>query len=413
MLQLPVVVIGAGTAGLAVSHHLSSRGVEHVVFDKGQIGETWHSQRWDSFQLNTPNRVNSLPGASFPGDPAGFATTHQLLNFLQQYASSSNLPIREGVAVTGVAVSDGGFEIRAAHPEFAVVTAAAVVVASGAQNRAKTSPVAANLPTGLQQMTAAEYRSAAATAPGPVLVVGSAQSGCQIAEDLLAAGRKVYLGTSRVRRARRRYRGRDMLEWFGITGFLDQRPADLPDPAMMRAAQPQISGVGDRGHTVSLQGLAARGVVLVGRLVGCEGSTLLFDDSVADCVRFGDEGSEQIRGMVDDYLARTGAPADDIEPDPEDVACSDPDRLAGPREIDARSLGAVVWCTGFEGDFSWLDVPGRDTAGRPVHDQGLSATPGLFFMGFPCLRTRRSGIIPGVDGDGGFIADSVVHHLGK
>ena len=413
MSHLPVVVIGAGTAGLAVSHHLSDRGVEHVVFDKGRIGETWRSQRWDSFQLNTPNRVNRLPSASFPGDPAGFATTGELLNFLESYASSSNLPIREGVAVTSVGASGRGFEIRTAHPEFAVVSTAAVVVASGAQNRARIPAVAAELPAGLQQMTAADYRSPAATAPGPVLVVGSAQSGVQIVEDLLAAGRKVYLGTSRVARARRRYRDRDMVEWFDLTGFLDQRPADLADPAMMRARQPQISGVGEKGHTVSLQGLAARGVVLVGKLVGCEGSTLLFDDSVADCIRFADEGSARIRGMVDDHLARTGAPAGEVELDPEDEPCSDPDRLAGPRQIDARTLGAVVWCTGFDGDFSWLQVPGLDAAGRPVHDQGRSTVPGLFFMGFPWLRARRSGIIPGVDVDGSFIADAVVHHLGR
>lgn len=409
----PVVVIGAGTAGLAVSRHLLDRGVEHVVFDRGRIGETWRSQRWDSFQVNTPNRLNRLPGASFPGDPGSFATAEELVDFLEAFAASSNLPIRDGVAVTDVTSGDRGFDIRTAHPEFPALHPAAVVVASGAQNRARIPPIAAQLPAEVQQMTAADYRSPKATAPGPVLVVGSAQSGCQIAEDLLAAGRTVYLGTSRVARARRRYRGRDMLEWFDLSGFLDQRPSDLPDPEMMRAAQPQISGVGEKGHTVSLQGLAARGVVLVGRLIGVEGATLHFDDSVSDCIRFGDAGSVQIRGIVDDYLTRTGTPAPDVELDPDDAPCSDPDRLAGPRQIDARTLGAVVWCTGFDGDFSWLRVPGLDPAGRPTHDQGVGSVPGLFFMGFPWLRMRRSGIIPGVDADAGFIADAVVRHLGR
>lgn len=407
------VVVGAGTAGLAVSRHLQSSGVEHIVFERGRVGETWRSQRWDSFQVNTPNHLNGMPGAEFPGDPEGFATAPELVRFLEGVARSHGLPVREGVAVTGVESSAGGFVVATSHPEFSRVETEAVVVASGGQNRARVPELAKALPDHILQIHAGEYRSAAALPVGGVLVVGSAQSGCQIAEDLLGEGRRVYLSVSRVARARRRYRGRDMLDWFDESGFFDQRPEDLPDPAMTRTPQPQISGVGERGHTVSLPDLATRGVVLVGRLVAADDQGLQFDESVGECVRFADAGSAQIRELVDRHIAARGIAAPPAEPDPADADCADPDALQGPTRVARQDLGTVIWSTGFDGDFSWLRLPVLDPVGHPNHDDGISPVPGVFFVGMPWLRTRRSGVIPGVDGDGAWIAQNVMRHLGR
>jgi putative flavoprotein involved in K+ transport len=244
-----------------------------------------------------------------------------------------------------------------------------------------------------------------------VLVVGSAQSGCQIAEDLIAAGRRVYLSVSRVARAPRRYRGRDILEWLGRTGFLGMRLADLPDPAMQFAPQPQVSGVGEYGHTVSLQDLARQGVTLVGRFVGVADGSLTFDDSVADCIRFSDGGSAQIKQLIDGYLAREGIAPAPLEPDPADEPCPDPEALAGPTVIAAGVVAAVVWTTGFEGDFSWVHLPVIDAQGRAIHQDGIAPVPGVFFVGLPWLRTRASGVIPGVGPDAAYIADAVTQHL--
>ncbi len=299
------------------------------------------------------------------------------------------------------------------HPDHHRVESSAVVVASGGQNRSKIPAVAESLPRHILQIHAGQYRDAASLPAGGVLVVGSAQSGCQIAEDLLDGGRPVYLSVSRVARARRRYRGRDMLDWFDESGFFDQRPTDLPDPAMTRTPQPQISGVGRRGHTVSLPDLAARGVALVGRLVAADEQGLQFDQSVGECVRFADAGAAQIRELVDEYIAARGIVAPPAEHDPADDDCLDPDALQGPTRVGAEAVGTVIWSTGFDGDFSWLRLPVLDGGGHPIHQDGVSPVPGVFFVGLPWLRTRRSGIIPGVDADGAWIAQNVAKHLGR
>ncbi len=411
MPTLPVVVIGAGQAGLAVSRHLQGRGIDHVVLERGRVGETWRTQRWDSFQVNTPNRINALPGLEFTGDPAGFATASDLVGYFEDYARTFRLPVREGVSVTLVARASEGFVVRTVAPDLAEIHAQAVVLASGGQNHPRVPASASSLPRHIVQIHAGEYRSPAGLPPGAVLVVGSGQSGCQIAEDLQAAGREVYLAVSRVARSPRRYRGRDTLDWLEETGFLRQRPSDLPDPAMQFAAQPQVSGVGPRGHTVSLQGLAGKGVILVGRLIGAEGGVLRFDDSVADAIRFADAGSAQIKNMVDGYLARVGITAD-LEHDAADVDCADPEALAGPELIPGSALAAVVWTTGFGGDFSWVHLPITDADGRVLHNDGVTGVPGVFVAGIPWLRTRASGIIAGVAEDAAIVAGAVAAHLG-
>ena len=406
--MLDAVVVGAGQAGLSASYWLGQRGLEHVVLERGEVGESWRAQRWDSFVLNTPNALSTLPGDPYEGDdPEGFWTGGELRDRFRAYVRRFGLPVRERVTVAGVSAAPGGFALRT---DGDVIEARNVVVASGMMQVQKLPAAAAEVPPALASLHASAYRHAAALPPGAVLVVGAAQSGCQIAEDLLAAGRRVYLATSRVPRVPRRYRGRDFFAWLAAVGFWAERVEDLPDPAMKDATQPQISGVGPRGHTISLQWLAERGVTLLGRFEGYRDGALRFGGDAGANVRFADEASARMRGMVDARIAALGIDAPPAEEDPADRPHPNPDAIDAPRSVEvARAgIGSVVWCTGFTARFPWLHVPeALDAAGQPVHTRGVSPVPGLYFAGFPWLTSRGSGLLLGVGGD----ARAVVEHL--
>jgi putative flavoprotein involved in K+ transport len=285
-MKLDSVVVGAGHAGLAVASFLQRDGRDFVVVERGRIGETWRSQRWDSFRLNTLNWMNLLPGQELDGAPRdGFSDRDGLVSAFERYAEERSLPVTTGVGVTAVERADGGagFVVHGMSDEGPQVwRARTLVVASGMQRVARLPAFGRELPRGVVQLHSAWYRSSRQLPPGAVVVVGSAQSGCQIAEDLLGAGRTVYLCASRVARVPRRYRGRDTFEWWTEFGFFDQSLADLQDPTMRLAAQPQVSGVGPRGHTVSLQQLARDGVHLLGRALGINEGRLQLDPRLGD-----------------------------------------------------------------------------------------------------------------------------------
>jgi putative flavoprotein involved in K+ transport len=406
------VVVGAGQAGLAISRELDRRDIEHVVLERGEVGNTWRTQRWDSFRLNTPNRMTVLPDLEFGGDPDAFAGPGDLVEFFERYAREFALPVRTGVTVTSVEATDGGFIVATDDPAAAAIPTRAVVIASGPQQRARVPGIASRL-EGVTHLTAGEYRSAGLLPPGAVLVVGSAQSGCQIAEDLVEAGRRVFLAVSSVGRSPRTYRGRDITSWLGAMGFMDMREEDLPDPAMAHAPWPQVSGVGRRGRSVSLQWLASLGATLVGHLADVSDGILRFDDSVADAVRFADGFSATLKQQIDGFVAANGLDVADPEPDPGDVACEDPESLRGPIELHVDEIGSVVWCTGFDADLSWIHLPIVDERGHPLHRAGVSPVPGIFYMGLPWMLRRRSAIISGVADDAVHVADAVAAHLGQ
>lgn len=410
---LDVVVVGAGQAGLGVAYFLKRQGRRFVVLEQGRIGETWRSQRWNSFTVNTPNWLNGLPGTPYVGpEPDGFYRRDELVAAFERHAQDLELPVRTGVAVTSVdASAAGGFEVRTKLRGNAAqtLTARNVVVAAGALRVPKTPSLSAELPVDVHQIHSANYRSAGTLPPGAVAVVGSGQSGVQIAEDLCQTGRTVYLFTSRVPRLPRRYRGRDVLAWWAEMGFLDVTPADLADPEMRFVAQPQISGIGRYGHTLSLQKLAGDGVELRGRLVSIEGDTLVPDDQLADHARFADERSAMFKADIDAYLEREGKFPSPLEDDQADSP-ADLTRLGmGTSGVDLRSagIGSVIWATGFKADFSWIRLPVFDDDGRPVHERGVSPISGLYFLGFPWLHSRKSGLIAGIEEDAGHVAESI------
>lgn len=412
MNHLDVVVIGGGQAGLGIGYYLRASGREFVIFERGRVGETWRTQRWDSFAVNTPNWANGLPGDPYQGDePDGFYHRDQLIDYFEHYAGKFGLPVTEGVTVTGVDADGDGFRVtyEDAVGTVGTVTASNIVVASGMMHAPKIPKIRERFPESLLQLHASDYRSAESLPPGAVVVVGAGQSGCQISADLIHAGRDVYLCTSKVGRLRRRYRQRDIVEWGEDMGFWSVPVEDLADPAIQFAAQPQLSGMGRFGSTLSLQSMARDGAQLMGRLSDVDDGVLKTDDSLAEHIAFADERSAGFTKMIEDWISSNGVSAGPIEDDPNDAPAGPEVAASGITELDltAAGVGSVIWCTGFTADFDWLHAGVTDGNGRPIHERGISPVPGIYFLGFPWLHSRKSGIIYGIDQDARFIADTI------
>lgn len=401
---LDAVVVGAGWAGLGVSYWLARRGLRHSVLERGRIGETWRTQRWDSFRMNTPNVQTVMPGDRYDGDdPSGALTRDQFVALLEDFARRNALPIEPDTAVSELTHENDAYRLTTAR---GTLLARNVIVASGSLNCPVRPACAAALPPGLRQIDASGYRSAADLPDGAVLVVGSGQSGVQIAEELAQAGRTVFLATSRVGRLPRRYRGRDIMVWLLECGFLDVRREEV----IRLAGRIPPRGVLGSLHTISLQALSAQGIVLLGRLTGVEdGAGLSFADDLEANARFADEASDNIKRHIDDYISRAGIDAPASEPDPaETVAMRQPNPAIASLDLARSGITTVVWCTGFKGDFSWMRLPGAlDAAGQPVHEDGVAALPGLYFAGLDFASTRKSGIILAI----GEEAPRLVEHI--
>jgi putative flavoprotein involved in K+ transport len=401
------IVVGGGQAGLGVSYNLKQKGIEHTVLERGNIGESWKTQRWDSFALNTPNSVSALPGdENSLENPGAFMSRDEFVDYLQNYASKSELPVQTGVTVTRI--SKNGNDTYQVETTTGLMTADNVVIASGSQNQPRVPKACDDIPASILQLHSGNYKRPDALPEGAVLIVGSGQSGVQIAEDLLEAGRKVYLATSKVGRVRRAHRGKDLFNWAVEVGFYDQVISDLENPRMAYMAQPQISG-SDGGHTISLQSLEKMGATLLGRLQACADGKFQFADNLAENIIFADQISAKFRGMVEGYIAKQGIDAPPAEEDAADQPDSEPQDRKSPTGLDPAeaNITTLIWCTGFNGDFSWIDDVELDETGVPVNEKGVSSRKGLYFCGFPWLSKRKSGLIYGIPEDAAFIADKL------
>jgi putative flavoprotein involved in K+ transport len=309
---LDAAVIGAGWAGLGVSYALAKAGLSHRVLERGRIGETWRTQRWDSFHLNTPKFQAVMPGDCYDGpDPEGFYTRDEFVALLEEYARRSRLPVATDTPVTAL-TSDGEARIYRLITPTGEFTARAVVIASGSLNRPRRPELAQALPPGLLQLDPSIFRNPDALPPGAVLVVGSAQSGGQIAEDLARAGRVVFLSTGRTGRKPRRYRGRDVSFWEQETGLYDIPRKDFVGPDGRIPGRPLLG----TPRTISLQSLSAQGVVLLGRFAGFASGRFTFADDVRENIRLGDEAAARTRRHIDDYIACHGIDAPHAIDDP-------------------------------------------------------------------------------------------------
>ncbi|MFN8629962.1 MAG: NAD(P)-binding domain-containing protein [Chloroflexota bacterium] len=405
MERTDALVVGGGSAGLSVSHELTRLGIDHVVVERGRIGQAWRD-RWDSFCLVTPNWSVRLPGGAYDGeDPDGFMPKDDIAEHLERYATSFDAPVREGVDVEAVTTAPGSFAARTSDGEF---RAHAVIAASGTFGRPHRPAEASAFPARLTVLDITSYTSPEALPPGRVLVVGSGQSGCQVAEELHEAGRDVVLSCGRAPWTTRRIGDRDMFWWLQETGFLGQTLAQLPSPAARLNSNPLTSGHGG-GHDLHLRTLRAMGVTLVGRFKGLASGYAHFEPDLAQSVAWGDarwaDFSAQVRRVAD----RLGTPAPDLaEPEP-----FDPD---SPEKIPVGDLAVVLFTGGFRPAYSdWLPWPHAfDETGFPIQTDGASTVvDGLFFVGTHFLRTRGSSILAGVGEDARVVAEQVASKVSR
>ena len=400
-----VVIVGAGQAGLAVSRELTHAGIRHLVLEKGRVGQTWRG-RWESFCLVTPNWSVQLPGGHYAGDdPDGFMVRDEVVAHLERYASGFQAPVREGVEVRSLQPRpDGGFALETSHGSLQAQT---VVLGTGAYQRPHRPAGASTLPADLLQIDVEDYRNAADLPAGPVLVVGSGQSGCQIAEELCEAGRETFLACGRAGWAPRRIGDRDLFWWAVETGDMDDLLGSLPDPGARLGANLQASGHGG-GHDLHYRTLQKMGVTLLGHLIGAEGRRARFAPDLGASVAWGDQRNGEFMDRIRKLVAERGLPPPEI-PDPE------PFSAEAPEQLDLSGFGAVVFAGGFRPDYeSWVICPGAfDELGFPIHDDGASPTaPGLYFVGVHFLRKRKSSLLFGVGEDAAIVARTIASSSG-
>ena len=397
------VIIGGGQAGLATSHHLMRRGREHVVLERHDgIGETWR-RRWESFTLVTPNWQLRLPGFPYEGDdPDGFMSRDQVVGYLEDYADSFDPPLRTGVNVLSVEPHSNGFLVRTDSGD---MIASHVVIATGTFHRPRTPGFAAGVPETIDRLHSSEYTRPGDVAEGAVLVVGSGQSGCQIAQELRESGRDVFLSVGSAGRIPRRYRGRDGMWWAIRLGMVDRTVDDLDTPDERFAANPQISGR-DGGREIDLHQFARDGIRLLGRLEDIRGGEAVVADDLHDNLGRIDTLVEQFRRGVDAYVAEhtMDVPTETVD-EPKDGHLQP--RLTS-LDLTAAGVETVLFATGYQWDYeSWVKVPVFDHRGYPEQDRGVTGCPGLYFVGVHWLHTLKSGLFLGVGDDAAHVADHI------
>lgn len=397
-----VAIVGAGQAGLSLSYELTRAAIEHVVFERGSVGESWR-RRWDSFRLVVPNWTVHLPGARYDGeDPDGFMPKDEIVSYLERYARSFGAPIQSGVDVTAIEPRDDGtFTVRTSNAE---IRARQLVLASGGYQRAHRPVASRHMPVdSVLTIDAAGYTNPGALPKGDVLIVGSGQTGCQLAEECFEAGRNVYLACGRAPWVPRRIEGRDVLSWVLDSDFYETRLADLPSPSARLVSNPQFTGHGG-GRDLNYRTLQALGVELVGRFAGVEDGRVHFADDLHASVAFGDARYVEIRDLLAANCAARAVPAP-VMPDPNAFE-ADP-----PASIDLARVGAVVFTTGFRPDYtSWVAASNAfDDTGFPIQVDGSSTVlPGLHFMGVHFQRKRKSATLFGVAEDAAVLAEHMV-----
>jgi putative flavoprotein involved in K+ transport len=399
MEHVEAVIVGGGQAGLAVSRELMQVGVEHVVLERGRIGQTWRD-RWDSFCLVSPNWTVQLPDRPYDGDdPDGFMPREEIVAYLEGYRAAFALPIREGVAALSIESGAGGFRVRTTT---GYLQARALVLATGAYQRPHRPPGAETLPSDLLRIDVDDYRNATALPAGRILVVGSGQSGCQIAEELHDAGREVVLSCGKAAWVPRRLGGRDIFRWLVDIGFMEASVESLPTPTARLAANPTATGHGG-GHDLDLRVLRAKGVILAGHFLGASNHEVRFASDLAQSVAWGDERHRELMDRIRVTAAELGYPVPDIrEPEPFDAKT--------PEHVSLEGFGAVVFAGGFRTSYrAWLPWPEAfDDLGFPIQRDGASTiVDGLYFVGVHFLRKRKSSLLIGVGEDAAIVARAI------
>jgi putative flavoprotein involved in K+ transport len=409
MNRTDALIIGAGQAGLAMSRALRIRGIEHVVLERGRIGERWRSERWDSLHLLTTSAYGALPGLEhLDVDPESFMPAAGFANYLDRYAGAFAVPVIRGAEVTAVEASQGGYQVATSTR---IWRARSVIIATGACDVPHRPQQAANLPASVTQISPAEYRSPAGLPDGGVLVVGASSSGVQIAEEVHASGRPVTLAVGDHTRMPRRYRGRDIYAWMDMAGILDD-PADESGNLEAVRRQPSLQLVGRPDHgNLDLAVLAAQGVRLAGRLASINGSLVSFQSDLARATMKSHIRMSKTLYRIDRFIESHGlsAPRSDSDQPQPFIPCRDATAL----DLGRENIRTVIWATGYRRSYRWLHVPVLDGNGEIMHRSGVTSAPGLFVLGLNFLRRRRSAFIDGCGLDAAEIADLVKSHLDR
>jgi putative flavoprotein involved in K+ transport len=406
-----VVIVGAGQAGLSMSHMLQQAGIRHLVLEKHRVAHAWRSERWDSFCLVTPNWQCQLPGHPYAGeDPDGFMLKHEIVAYLEDYVRSFQPPLLEGVSVEQVARCAGGGPRFEVHSPMGTLTADHVVVATGGYHDPFVPEASARLPEGIAMIHSRDYTNPASLPAGEVLVVGSGQSGCQIAEDLLIAGRKVHLSVGNAPRCARRYRGKDVVEWLNLMGHYELPVDEHPSKEQVRDKTNHYVTGRDGGRDLDLRELALRGMSLYGTFRDADGQRLSFAPDLTANLDAADAVYNSINRSIDAYIAQRG-----IDAPPPSTYAAPWAPEADPLELDLSrtNIRSVIWAIGFKPNFSWVQFPIFDPKGLPRHTRGVTAEPGLYFLGLPWQYTWGSGRFCGVGRDAAYLARQIVQSISE
>ncbi len=399
MTHYSAIVVGGGQAGLSASYYLQQHDIDHLVLEKLSLTHTWRNQRWDNFCLVTPNWQCTLPGHPYSGpDPHGFMKKNEIIAYLDAFIAKVQAPVREGVAVQRLAKRpEGGYRLDTSAGEF---SADQVIVASGGYHTPIIPRLAERLPAHIVQLHSEQYRNAESLPPGAVLVVGSGQSGAQIAEDLHLAGRQVFLAVGDAPRCARFYRGRDVVDWLAEMGYYEIGVDAHPLREGVRDNTNHYVTGRDGGRDIDLRRFALEGMQLFGRLTDLKGEVLTFAADLDAKLDAADAVYNRINASIDQYIAQNGieAPAGNAyEP------LWRPENSPTTLDLSRAGIASIVWCIGFQPDFSWVDVPVFNGRSYPGHRRGVTEQPGLYFLGLPWLHTWGSGRFSGIARDAEYL----------
>jgi putative flavoprotein involved in K+ transport len=405
--RIPVVIIGAGHAGLAMSHRLSERSISHVVLERGDVANSWRTERWDSLCLLTPNWQSQLPGSGYSGDdPNGYMTMPEVADFITTYAATISAPVNSLTTVTRVSAANGGYVVET---DRGIWVCDSVVIANGAASIANVPAVASETPASVTQVTPMAYRSPNDLDDRPVLVVGASATGVQLADEISRSGRAVTVSVGEHVRMPRCYRERDVFWWLDKAGVLDERHDEVDDVVRARhLPSPQLIGTPDH-RSIDLNALTDRGVEIVGRLGRISDGVAQFSGSLANVCMMADLKMNRLLQRFDDWAE--GAGVADLGPSRR----FDATRVPSPARLELSfaedDIGTIIWATGYRPDYSWLDVPVLDRKGRLRHDGGLVGAPGLYVTGLNVLRRRRSSFINGAERDSEELSSHLQRYL--
>ena len=402
MKHATTVIIGAGQSGLAMSKHLADRGIDHVLIERGEVANSWQTERWESLRLLTPNWQSRLPGHAYRGDdPDGYMTMRQVVAFLRDYAARISAPIETGTTVTSVREAGSGYLVETNRGDW---WCRSVVFASGACNIANVPKVAADLPPAIHSMTPMQYSRPSALAKGGVMVVGASATGVQLAKEIRESGRPVTLCVGEHVRVPRVYRGRDIKWWMEEIGLMDMGIHEVDDIRRARGV-PSLQLVGTPERTMlDINALRAADVEIVGRLVGIRGGEAQFSGALGNLCALADLKMNRLLEAIDAWSSEHGLDGQ-VPPARRYAPTQVGDAPALGKDLVASGIETVLWATGYRPDYSWLQVPVFDRKGRLRHEGGIVDAPGLYVLGLPFLRRRKSSFIAGADDDARDLAD--------